>query len=49
MVCTLYATFLYGSPDRKPALAPTGEPDVESRLPNLDEDADDTATALEKR
>jgi solute carrier family 35 (UDP-sugar transporter), member A1/2/3 len=48
MAFALYATYLYGSPDKKP-LAPTGEPPSEYQLPNLDEEAADSAPALEQK
>lgn len=48
MAFVLYATYLYGTPDKKP-IAPTGEPSTEYHLPNMDEDANDTDPALEQK
>lgn len=48
MAFVLYATYLYGTPDRKPP-APTGEPATEYQLPNMDEEANDADPALEQK
>jgi hypothetical protein len=48
MAFVLYATYLYGTPDKKPP-APTGEPSTEYQLPNMDEGANDSAPALEQK
>jgi hypothetical protein len=50
MVVVLYATYLYSSPDRRPATTPVDSP-VEYRRPNVDEERgiveDEQAPALE--
>jgi hypothetical protein len=46
MAFVLYATYLYGTPDKKPA-ASTGEPSTEYQLPNVNDDASDSTPALE--
>lgn len=48
MAFVLYATYLYGTPDRKPP-ASTGEPATEYQLPNMDEEANDADPALEQK
>jgi len=48
MAFVLYATYLYGTPDKKPT-ASTGEPSSEYQLPNVNEDAADSTPALEQK
>jgi hypothetical protein len=48
MAFVLYATYLYGSPEAKKPAA-TGEPSTEYPLPNLAENADESASALEHK
>jgi hypothetical protein len=45
MIVVLYSTYLYSSPDRRPAMSPA-EPPSEYREPNI-ADADEAAPALE--
>jgi hypothetical protein len=48
MAFTLYATYLYGTPEKR-AQATSGEPPSEYQLPNVHDEADETAPALEQK